>query len=312
MKRTEPAGGRRPGPRTRTRAGRRVLGRETIAALAAVLMVGGTIAARPADAQPPGGGRSGPDGDRLELRELAHRVVVQEAIDVLPKQIKKFYENHREEMPSQALDPVFPERGPDRRFLLDQLLPFPFKGLPRSEAALKAKFGEEAEKVGRLPWLVYESYDRLLEAYRAGDKARILGESDVLAGLMVDLNGPLNLTRNFDGQETGQHGLWLRLTERLPQAMGKDLKLDVDAANFLDHPREYVFSVMLESYIWVDNILYLDALARRGKGGYNEFFFDDFARRAGPILRERLSHAAEDAGSYWYTAWTAAGRPDLE
>jgi len=37
-----------------------------------------------------------------------------------------------------------------------------------------------------------------------------------------------------------------------------------------------------------------------------------FARRAGPILRERLSHAAEDSGSYWYTAWTAAGRPELE
>jgi hypothetical protein len=35
------------------------------------------------------------------------------------------------------------------------------------------------------------------------------------------------------------------------------------------------------------------------------------ARRLGPILRERLSSAAEDAGSYWYTAWTAAGRPAL-
>ena len=286
--------------------------RETIAALAAVLMVAVTIGARPADAQPPRGGRGGPDSDRAELLGLAHRVVVREGIDVLPKQLKKFYKDHREEMPSQALEPVLPERGSDRRFLLDQLLPFPFKDLPRSEAALEAKFGEEAEKVGRLPWLVHESYDRLLEAYRARDKARILGESDVLAGLMVDLNGPLNLTRNFDGQDTGQHGLWLRLTERLPQAMGKDLNLNSDAANFLDQPREYVFSVMLETYIWVDNVLYLDALARRGKQGYSESFFDDFARGAGPILRERLSHAAEDAGSYWNTAWTEAGRPVLE
>ena len=312
MKRSEPAYGRLPWPATQARDGCRFLGGETLAALAAILMVAGTIGARPADAQARGSGRGGPDGDRLELRELAHRVVVKEGIDVLPKEIKKFYKNHREEMPSQALEPVFPERGPDRRFLVDQLLPFPFKGLPRSEAALEAKFGEEAAKVGRLPWLVHESYDRLLEAYRAGDKTGILGESDVLAGLMVDLNGPLNLTRNFDGQDTGQHGLWLRLTERLPQAMGKDLKLDSDAANFLDKPREYVFSVMLESYVWVDNVLYLDALARRGKQGYSAFFFDDFARRAGPILRERLSHAAEDTGSYWYTAWTAAGRPELE
>ena len=124
---------------------------------------------------------------------------------------------------------------------------------------------------------------------------------------MVDLNGPLNLTKNRDGQETGQHGLWLRVMERLPQAMGRQLKLKADAANYLDDPNEYVFSVMLEAYVWVDNILYLDALARRGKQGYSEYYFDDFARRAGPILDERLSRAAEDAASYWYTAWTDAG-----
>ncbi len=215
-------------------------------------------------------------------------------------------------MPSQALEPAFPRRGPDRRFQVDRLLPFPFEGLPRSEKALKAKFGEEAERVGRLPWLVHESYDRLLEAYRAEDKLGILLGSDEMAGFMVDLNGPLNLTGNFDGQDTGQHGLWLRLTEKLPQAMGRDLKLRADAANFLDEPHEYVFSVMLESYVWVDNVLYLDELARRGKPGYGEYYFDDFARRAGPILRERLSHAAEDAASYWYTAWTEAGRPELK
>jgi hypothetical protein len=275
----------------------------------AALVTWGLAAAVSAQPAGPGGD---PFDERGELRELAHRVVVKEAIDVLPKPIKKFYEDHREEMPSQALEPRFPERGPDRRFLVDKLLPFPFKGLPRSEEALKEKFGQEAEGVGRLPWLIDESYDRLVEAYRTGDKAAILLESDNLASLVVDLNNPLNLTVNFDGQMTGQHGLWLRVAERLPQAMGGDLDLDADAANFLDKPKEYVFSVMLEAYVWVDNILYLDALARRGKSGYSEYYFDDFARRAGPILKDRLSRAAEDAGSYWYTAWTVAGRPEMK
>jgi hypothetical protein len=280
---------------------------DRIRALCVVGLLTMTAGPRPAETRP-----QGQQTERMELLELAHRVVVDEAIDALPKQLKKFYKNHRAEMPSQGLEPEFPQRGPDRRFLVDRLLPFPFKGLPRSEKALLAKFGEEAARVGRLPWLVHESYDRLLDAYRSQDKVAILRGSDEIAGLMVDLNGPLNLTQNFDGQDTGQHGLWLRLTERLPQAMGKDLKLSSDAANFLDKPDEYVFSVMLETYVWVDNVLYLDELARRGKQGYGEYYFDDFARRAGPILRERLSHAAEDSGSYWYTAWTAAGRPELE
>jgi hypothetical protein len=243
---------------------------------------------------------------------VTQQATMAKAIDTLPNPLKKFYEKHRAEMPSLAPEPRVPVRGAERRFALDRLLPFPFTGLPRSEAALKEKFGEKAEGVGRLPWLLQEAYRRLVEAFRAGDKARILEVSDEVGGLVVDVHNPLSLTRNFDGQETGQHGLWIRLSEKLPEAMGKDLKLEPDAANYLDDPDEYVFSMMLETYVWVDNVLYLEDLASRGKSGHDAFYYDTLARRVGPIVRQQLSRAAEDAGSYWYTAWTVAGRPDLQ
>jgi len=264
-------------------------------------------AAAGASAQPAAGG-----GSRERVVELAHQVTVSAAIDTLPKQLKAFYKAHRMEMPSLALEPEFPVRGPDRRFMIDRLLPFPFRELPRTEAEVKAKFGDKAEGIGRLPWLVQESYARLLDAMKAGDKDKILAESDVLGGLVVDLNSALNLTENFDGQKTGQHGLWVRLVEKLPQALGRDLKVAPDAANYLDNPKEYVFSIMLGTYVWLDNTLYLEELARRSKAGYGDPYFEDLARRVGPILRERLSRAAEDTGSFWYTAWSVAGRPDLK
>ena len=254
-------------------------------------------------AQPPG---------RERVIELAHQVTAAAAIDTLPKALKAYYKAHRGEMPSLALEPTVPARGPERRFMVDRLLPFPFRELPRSEAALKEKFGEKAEGVGRLPWLVQESYARLVEAFKAGDKEKILSESDMLAGLVVDINSPLNLTENFDGQKTGQHGLWVRIGEKLPQALGRELKVSPDSANYLDNPKEYVFSIMTGTYVWLDNVLYLDDLARRGKSGYGDPYFEDLARRVGPILRDRLSRASEDTGSYWYTAWTVAGRPELK
>ena len=254
-----------------------------------------------------------PEPSRQRTIELAHQVVAAAAIETLPKQIKGFYKSHRAEMPSLALEPEFPIRGPERRFLVDKLLPFPFADLPRSEAALKAKYADKAQGVGRLPWLIQESYARLVDAMKVPDKEKILAESDVLAGLIVDLRSPLNLTENFDGQKTGQHGMWVRVVEKLPQAVGKDLKVSPDAANYLDNPKEYVFSIMLGSYVWLDNILYLEELARRGKTGYGDPYYEDLARRVGPILRDHvLSPAAEDAGSYWYTAWTVAGRPELK
>jgi hypothetical protein len=243
--------------------------------------------------------------------EIPQVRVVAAAIDSLPKPLKEFYKAHRVEMPSQALEPEFPQRSPERRFLVDRLLPFPFTDLPRSEAELKAKYGAKADGVGRLPWLILESYQRLVEAMKARDKQRILTESDVLAGLVVDMHTVVNLTDNFDGQKTGQHGLYVRYTEKLPQWATHELKLNPDAAVYLDDPREYVFSMLNETYVWLDNVLYLEDLAKRGKEGYGDIYFEDFAKRVGPILREQLSHAAEDAGSYWYTAWTVAGRPEL-
>jgi hypothetical protein len=278
---------------------------------AAALSLATAAAAQPAARGQAGGRPKGSEG-RERVLELAHQVVAAAAIDTLPKQLKAFYKAHRMEMPSLALEPEFPVRGPERRFMVDRLLPFPFTELPRSEAALTAKYGEKAEGIGRLPWLVQESYARLVEAMKAGDKEKILKESDVLAGLVVDLRAPLNLTENYDGQKTGQHGLWVRIMEKLPQALGGNLKASPDAARYLDNPKEYVFSVIEATYVWLDNVLYLEELARRGKAGYGDPYFEDLARRVGPLVREHLSRAAEDAGSYWYTAWTVAGRPELK
>lgn len=242
----------------------------------------------------------------------AHQLVTARAIDTLPKQLKPFYKEHRYELPSLALEAVIAPDPPERRFQIDRLLAFPFPELPTTEAAFKARFGEPAADIGRLPWLVQESYARLVEAFKAGDKTRILNESDALAALVADLHNPLALSDNADGQKTAQHGLWARFSERLPEAMERRLKLDCDAARYLDDPARFAFEVTRESYVWLDNLLYLEALSRRGQAGYDSFYYEAFERHAGGLLARHLGRAAEDTGSYWYTAWTAAGRPELK
>jgi len=241
-----------------------------------------------------------------------HQVVTLEAIDTLPKPLKAFYEAHRLEMPSLGPEAELPAEGAERRFAVDRLKPFPFPALPRTEAAFREAFGDQARDVGRLPWLLLESHERLVLAFRDGDKARILSESDLLSQLVADLHNPLALTDNSDGQKTEQHGLWIRFAVKLPEAMKGKLKLDPDAAHLLDEPRPFVFSMINATYVWLDNLLYEEELAKRGKGGYTEIYFEDLAVRVGPLLRQRLSQAAGHAGSYWYTAWTAAGRPELK
>ena len=144
---------------------------------------------------------------------LAHQAVTSEAIDTLPKGLKASTRRTGWRCPTLALDAHAPGgRGPSGASPSTACCPFPFADLPHTEAALKARFGDAAAKVGRLPWLIQESYARLVEAFKRGDKGKILTESDMLAGLVADLHNPLALTDNSDGQKTGQHGLWVRFS----------------------------------------------------------------------------------------------------
>src|SRR5262249_1572315 len=230
---------------------------------------------------------------------VGHQSVVRGAIDSLPKQLKPFYHVHRFEIPSLALEPTIPERGPERRFLVDRLQPFPFLDLPHTEAEIKARYPDQADKVGRLPWLIQESYARLVEAFKTKDKEKILAESDTLAGLVADMANPLSLTDNYDGQKTGQHGLWVRFTIKFPEAMEKKLRVNPDAAVYLDDPKEYVFSMMNAAYVWADNILYADDLAHRGKTAYSEIYYESLQIRAAGSLWGRVSGGAKAGGAYW-------------
>jgi len=275
---------------------RRTPSRPAARLLALTLAVGACVPAAPALAWGPG----------------AHARITAEAIETLPKGMKAYYKAHKLEIPSLSPEATLSEDAPERRFMADRLVPFPFADLPRTEAALQQRFPEEAVKIGRLPWLVQESYARLVEAFRSGDKTRILAESDAVGGYVADMANPLALSDNSDGQKTGQHGLWVRFTTKLPEAMDKRLKLGAEAARFLDDPKGHVFSMATASYIWLDNLLYEEDLARRGQAGYGELYYESLERRAGPLLRARLDQAATDVGSYWFTAWTAAGRPELK
>lgn len=244
---------------------------------------------------------------------VVHQVVTLEAIDTLPKGLKSFYKDHRLELPTLALE--FEEEvqaeALDRRFAVDRLMPFPFLDLPRSEAELVEQYGGAADGIGRLPWMIQESFARLVEAFKESDKNRILEESDLLSGLVTDLHNPLALTENSDGQSTEQDGLWVRFSVRLPEVVRGDLKLSADAANYLDYPDEFVFRMINANYVWVDNVLYNEELAGRGNQ-YSAAYYDLFKLRAAQILGWRLSAAAEYVGSYWFTAWTDAGRPKLK
>jgi hypothetical protein len=140
----------------------------------------------------------------------------------------------------------------------------------------------------------------------------VLVAADRLAALLTDIHNPLALTKNFDGQLSDQHGLWVRFSHRLPDALARHLKLKVDVAHLIDDPPDFLFGLIRSSYVWADNVLYEEDLATRTAGGHGALYYDALAERLRPLLEERLGAATNAVASYWYSAWVAAGKPDVK
>ncbi len=128
---------------------------------------------------------------------------------------------------------------------------------------------------------------------------------------MADLHNPLALSENFDGQKTGQHGPLGALLDQAARGMDKKLNFGGSAARLIDDPRGYVFSMITQTYIWLDNLLYQEELAKRGQSGYTEIYYDTW-RKGGAAAEGPAGGSHHRCRQLWYTAWTTAGRPELK
>lgn len=242
--------------------------------------------------------------------DVAHRLVAESAIEELPDPIKDFYEERESYLMEQL------ERasigGPRFTFEVDVLEAFPFDDLALDRDEAIEKYGaDQIEEVGDLPWRLIESYQRLVQAFQELDFEAVDLHSAEIVLYLNDLHQPLNVSKYGDGALTGQDGFRSRLENRLLEIYGHELDVEAAAAIYLDSPERYLISVLVRSFVWMDNLLLIDYFSSQGTASYDRFYYEGLWLRAEDIVNERLSDSSKDIASYWYTAWTQAGRPEL-
>jgi len=249
-------------------------------------------------------------GHGLAWGDVAYRRALEEAIDALPKPLKNFYKDRKVYLMQQLEDVTI--TAPRSVFEVDLLEPFPFDNLSLDRESAVRTYGEDKlGEVGDLPWRMLETYEKLTEAFRQMDLETIDMLSAELVLYVADLSQPLIVSKEGDGDMISQEGFRERFDSRLLDVYGSKLKVDASTAIYLDDPNAYIISVLVRSYVWVDNLLLYDYLSRKGVSSYDRFYYEGLWLRAEEIVNERISDAAEDVASYWYTAWSKAGRPDL-
>jgi hypothetical protein len=247
----------------------------------------------------------------------AHKLVVSQAMDTLPPDLRLYFESNRSFLLLHVTDPLDAEiKNPSlrhNRFLrLDKYGRFPFDSLPRSYKAAVAKFGKsKLDSTGLLPWEIGVYSQKLTEAMKLGrwDDAKL--NAALLAFYVAEAHDPFNATDNFDGHLTGQTGIDVRFSITLVDRFSSFFPMRPNDASFIHDPTDHAFDACLSAHSLLEPVLLADRNAHLEVKSYNDEYFDRFYNQSAATLIHQLSDAATDVGSYWLTAWTNAGKPPL-
>jgi hypothetical protein len=253
----------------------------------------------------------------LAWGDSAQRLVVNHAVDTLPNEIRPFFESNRKFLMDHVDDPLglideHPWERNNHFIELDKYGKFPFAALPRSYKAAIEKYSKsKIHSTGLLPWQIGVYSQKLTEDMKAGrwDQAKL--DAAFLANYVAEAHDPFNTTENFDGRLTQQNGINDRFNSVLIVRYGSFFPLSTHDAFFIGDPTDYAFEACLEGHSLVESLLLADRRAIKGLSSYTDEYYDRFYNLTAASLIRQLSEASTDVGSYWLTAWTNAGKPQL-
>lgn len=246
-----------------------------------------------------------------------HRLANDWGVGTLPPEIRGFFEANRQFLIDHSNDPddwIKKDRfeAKHHHIYLDKYGLFPFLALPHSFRQAVTTYGSgRVNRDGLLPWQIGEYSLRLTNALKARNWEEAKLDAAVLGHYVADAHDPLNTTQNFDGQLTRQPGLSTRFGVRLIDRYASFFISRPEGAEKIDDPTEYAFQICLEAHTWVEQVILADRKSLEGLRDYGDDYFDRFYTQIGSTAMQEISRSAHDAGSYWYTAWLNAGRPEL-
>ncbi len=264
---------------------------------------------------------------------FAHKRVNRLAVFTLPSELIGFYKNNIDWITEHAVDAdkrryASPDEAP-RHFLdADYYGENPFDSIPKRWNDAVAKYTEDTLLAyGIIPWHIDRVTRQLTQAFKDKNALRILRLSADLGHYVGDAHVPLHTTLNYNGQLTNQigiHGFW---ETRLPELFYKDYNYFVGKAIYLDDPLETAWQIVKESFAALDSVLLFEAqltkefpsdrkysvVLRNGRAqrDYSVEFTTEYHKRLNGMVERRMRSSIRMVGSFWYTAWVNAGKPDL-
>jgi hypothetical protein len=247
----------------------------------------------------------------------ADRLATTKAVDMLPDDIRSYFEGNRQYLVQHVLDPVAavqnnPASGHTRFIRFEKYGHFPYSDLPRDYRVAAYKYSKRTlDQNGLLPWSVGLYSQKLTDAFRTHNWEDAREEAAQLAFYVAEAHDPFNTTIDSDGHLAGQTGVDVRFGSSLVDRYSQFFYLHPNQPAYVQDPTDHAFEMCLSAHSWIENVLLSDRRARANLSDYTDEYFDRFYSQAGAVLVRQISDASTDIASYWLTAWINAGKPQL-
>lgn len=207
------------------------------------------------------------------------------------------------------------QEGPRHFFEIDRLRGKvePGEVSPDRSVAFGKQFRLKRDELGVAPWKIAELFGMMRDAMRTNDWEWAARCGATMAHYAGDLHQPLHCVRNFNGQETRQHGVHTRIESQMVKAFFKPVMVVPEEGRYLEDPFRAAVEWAGQSAAMAPRWLRADLEATREAGGEveSEDYYVALWERLEPDVLARISAAVTDVASLFYTAWVDAGKPEI-
>lgn len=165
---------------------------------------------------------------------------------------------------------------------------------------------------GILPWATLTTYDSLKNCFIRQDWEKAVLFAADLGHYVADGHMPLHITRNYNGQYSGNYGIHSRYESTMINDNIAQIIYNGDSVSLVPDINQYIFNYIYTNYLYVDSILDADDYAKTfststSSSAYKQALWD-YSENFTVRLFKNASHALAEL---IYNAWVEAGSPPL-
>ncbi len=163
---------------------------------------------------------------------------------------------------------------------------------------------------GTLPWAILAMYDSLVATFQRYDFDQAKFFAADLGHYVGDGHMPLHLTKNYNGQYTGQYGVHSRYESSMMRRYSDQISFNGADVDSIENVSDFVFELIYENYTYVDSVLLADSQANDLSGGTSgDQYYAELWNFTQDFTTDLLFNASHKLAALIYTAWLEAGKP---